>query len=70
MKAWPLALSVVLLAAPGAAHEKRTDRCGCHHQFGLRHCHPKKKTPKCEAPVKASEAPEKKKKEKGDRLLF
>jgi hypothetical protein len=42
-----------LMAAPAWAHEKRTDRCGCHHEFGLRHCHPNKKTQGCEAPVKA-----------------
>ncbi|MDQ3263880.1 MAG: hypothetical protein M3Y59_09485, partial [Myxococcota bacterium] len=39
---------------PAAAHEKRADKCGCHHQYGLRHCHPKYKTKTCEAPVKAT----------------
>jgi hypothetical protein len=33
--------------------QKRTDACGCHHHYGLRHCHPKKRTSRCEAPVKA-----------------
>ena len=46
----------VLWGAPAWGHvEKRTDPCGCHHQWGLRHCHPKKKTQRCEAPVKSSE---------------
>jgi hypothetical protein len=36
--------------------QKRTDACGCHHHFGLRHCHPKRKTARCEAPV-ASQRP-------------
>lgn len=48
-------IAAMLLAAPAVAHEKRADKCGCHHQYGLRHCHPKKKTDHCEAPVKATE---------------
>lgn len=52
-KLWGLFLGAALLAAPATAraHQKRTDRCGCHHQYGLRHCHPNKKTQSCEAPV-------------------
>ena len=44
-----------LLAGPATAlsHEKRTDRCGCHQQYGLRHCHPSKRTQGCEAPARA-----------------
>ena len=54
MRAWGLLLVAGLMAAaPAWSHEKRTDRCGCHHEFGLRHCHPNKKTQSCEAPVKA-----------------
>ena len=48
------ALAVSLAAGSAAAHEKRTDACGCHHQYGSRHCHPKKKKTHCEAPVKYS----------------
>jgi hypothetical protein len=40
----------------GSCSKKRTDACGCHHHFGLRHCHPKRKTPRCEAPVRADVA--------------
>lgn len=47
---WAVALGL-LVAAPVVGHEKRTDRCGCHHQYGLRHCHPNKKTRTCEAPA-------------------
>lgn len=32
--------------------KKRVDACGCHHVYGLRHCHPARKTDHCEAPVK------------------
>ena len=41
----------LLVAAPALAHHARTDKCGCHNQYGLRHCHPSKKTKRCEAPV-------------------
>ena len=43
----------LLVAAPARAHDHRTDRCGCHHQYGLRHCHPNKKSQGCEAPASA-----------------
>lgn len=29
--------------------KKRVDACGCHHVFGVRHCHPNRRTPHCEA---------------------
>ena len=54
MRGWVLgvAAALALLGGPAFGHkEKRTDACGCHHQWGLRPCHPKKKTPRCEAPV-------------------
>ncbi|MCI0572698.1 MAG: hypothetical protein L0Y66_18240 [Myxococcaceae bacterium] len=48
------AASPPLQATSGSScAKKRTDACGCHHHFGLRHCHPKLKTPRCEAPVRA-----------------
>jgi len=52
---WGLLLGAgLLVAAPAWAHDnKRTDKCGCHHQYGLRHCHPNKETPGCEAPASA-----------------
>jgi hypothetical protein len=46
-----LAALVLVFAAPAFGHERVADKCGCHSQFGLRHCHPKKKTRTCEAPV-------------------
>ncbi|HVG61964.1 MAG TPA: hypothetical protein VNA24_25600 [Hyalangium sp.] len=33
--------------------KKRVDPCGCHHVYGIRHCHPNRKGAHCEAPVKA-----------------
>lgn len=49
-------LSALFWTATAAAHDnKRIDACGCHHQYGLRHCHPKKKSNRCEAPVNGAE---------------
>ncbi|MHB8878950.1 MAG: hypothetical protein ACYC8T_35055 [Myxococcaceae bacterium] len=48
----------LLLAWPAFGHESRMDKCGCHNQYGLRHCHPSKRTKRCIAPVKGkTEAP-------------
>ncbi len=46
---------MALVAMPASAHSRRTDPCGCHSQFGTRHCHPTKKTAHCEAPVRAQQ---------------
>ncbi|MBN1203447.1 MAG: hypothetical protein JXB05_00800 [Myxococcaceae bacterium] len=43
---------------PQVCAKKRVDACGCHHVYGIRHCHPNRKSDHCEAPVKAP-APEK-----------
>lgn len=38
---------------PAVCAKKRVDPCGCHHVYGIRHCHPARKGDHCEAPVKA-----------------
>ncbi|MCP3102526.1 hypothetical protein LZ198_26995 [Myxococcus sp. K15C18031901] len=38
---------------PSVCAKKRVDACGCHHVYGIRHCHPNRKGEHCEAPVKA-----------------
>ncbi|MFP2911267.1 hypothetical protein ACLESD_40835 [Pyxidicoccus sp. 3LFB2] len=38
---------------PSICAKKRVDPCGCHHVYGIRHCHPNRKGEHCEAPVKA-----------------
>lgn len=49
-------LAALLWGASATAHDnRRIDACGCHHQYGLRHCHPKKKSERCEAPVSGRE---------------
>jgi len=52
-----LVVAVLLTGAPDlkASYEspqcqkKRVDACGCHHVYGIRHCHPNRKTNRCEA---------------------
>lgn len=39
---------------PQICAKKRVDPCGCHHIYGMRHCHPNRKSDHCEAPVKAT----------------
>lgn len=29
--------------------KKPVDACGCHHVYGVRHCHPTRRTNHCEA---------------------
>jgi hypothetical protein len=55
------ALAVALVSATAQAHyTKRTDACGCHHQWGVRHCHPSKMTSHCESPAGKTGAEKKK----------
>ena len=37
-----------------SCQKKRVDACGCHHVYGVRHCHPTRKSSHCE--VMASSA--------------
>jgi hypothetical protein len=48
--AWPSPRAAAL--NPQACAKKRVDACGCHHLYGLRHCHPNRKGPHCELPVR------------------
>lgn len=44
------------LARARTCAKKRTDACGCHHYFGVRHCHTKLKTDKCQRYVERQPA--------------
>ncbi|MBX5484582.1 MAG: hypothetical protein IRZ16_22390 [Myxococcaceae bacterium] len=44
--------SPISTAGTQKCEQKRVDACGCHHVYGLRHCHPNRRTSHCEAPVK------------------
>jgi hypothetical protein len=48
--AWPAPRAAAV--NPQACAKKRVDACGCHHLYGLRHCHPNRKGPHCELPVR------------------
>lgn len=41
------------LVSSGRCAKKPVDACGCHHVYGVRHCHPNRKTSKCEAVAEA-----------------
>ena len=53
--------SVPLTAAPAfntnVCQKKRVDPCGCHHVYGLRHCHPNRMSSHCERLSQAPVAP-------------
>lgn len=49
--AWPTPRAAAV--NPQACERKRVDPCGCHHLYGLRHCHPNRKGPHCELPVRS-----------------
>lgn len=37
----------------GICSKKRVDACGCHHVYGMRHCHMNRRSEHCEAPANA-----------------
>jgi hypothetical protein len=60
MRAWKAAgvlagvlLSGIPIFAEGPCAKKRVDACGCHHVYGVRHCHPNRRTKNCAAPASA-----------------
>jgi hypothetical protein len=53
LQAGPVEMSAGAVFNPSVCAKKRVDACGCHHVYGMRHCHPNRKSNHCEAPVKA-----------------
>jgi hypothetical protein len=53
---WSLGACALWVSIPifaeGPCATKRVDACGCHHVHGIKHCHPNRKTDKCQATVK------------------
>ena len=47
------ALAAAMSYPSSVCTKKRVDACGCHHVYGVRHCHPDRKGKHCEAVVKA-----------------
>ena len=55
VNAGPVEVKTAPVFNPAVCSKKRVDACGCHHVYGVRHCHPKRKSDHCEAMVQASE---------------
>lgn len=53
LQAGPTEMAAGPVFNPSVCAKKRVDACGCHHVYGVRHCHPNRKTDHCEAPVNA-----------------
>ncbi|HEX8435566.1 hypothetical protein [Archangium sp.] len=59
LNAGPVDVKTAPVFNPAVCSKKRVDACGCHHVYGVRHCHPKRKSEHCEAMVQANEPAEK-----------
>ncbi len=55
LNAGPVDVKTAPVFNPAICSKKRVDACGCHHVYGVRHCHPKRKSDHCEAMVQATE---------------
>jgi len=55
---WSLGACALWVSIPvfaeGPCATKRVDACGCHHVHGIKHCHPNRKTDKCQATAKGT----------------
>ncbi|HEX8821740.1 MAG TPA: hypothetical protein VF794_17580 [Archangium sp.] len=60
LNAGPVDVKTAPVFNPAICSKKRVDPCGCHHVYGVRHCHPKRKSEHCEAMVQATEPAAKK----------
>jgi hypothetical protein len=58
VNAGPVEVKTTPVFNPAVCAKKRVDACGCHHVYGVRHCHPKRKSEHCEAMVKAPDSAE------------
>jgi hypothetical protein len=41
-------------AGTQSCEKKRVDACGCHHVYGVRHCHPNRRSNHCEQLAEAT----------------
>jgi hypothetical protein len=65
LNAGPVDVKTAPVFNPSVCAKKRVDACGCHHVYGVRHCHPKRRSDHCEAMVQASEPEEREAAEPG-----
>ncbi|HLL54080.1 MAG TPA: hypothetical protein VK447_11060 [Myxococcaceae bacterium] len=61
VKLGAILLAAVLWTPPlvktGRCMKKPVDPCGCHHVYGVRHCHPTRRTSHCEARAETQQPP-------------
>ncbi|WNG32303.1 hypothetical protein F0U60_00820 [Archangium minus] len=60
VNAGPVDVKTAPVFNPSICAKKRVDACGCHHVYGVRHCHPKRKSEHCESMAQVNEPSEKK----------
>lgn len=53
VNAGPVEAKTAPVFNPSLCAKKRVDACGCHHVYGVRHCHPKRQTEHCEGLAQA-----------------
>ncbi|RKH15860.1 hypothetical protein D7Y13_33060 [Corallococcus praedator] len=58
LQAGPVEMTAGPVFNPALCAKKRVDPCGCHHVYGIRHCHQSRKSNHCEAQVRAYEPEE------------
>ncbi len=56
VNAGPVDVKTAPVFNPAICAKKRVDACGCHHVYGIRHCHPKRKSEHCEAMAQAPQS--------------
>jgi hypothetical protein len=59
VNAGPVEVKTAPVFNPSICAKKRVDACGCHHVYGVRHCHPKRKTEHCESMAQVNDSSEK-----------
>lgn len=60
VNAGPVEVKTAPVFNPSICNKKRVDACGCHHVYGVRHCHPKRKSEHCESMAWFNDANDKK----------
>jgi hypothetical protein len=55
VQAGPVEVKAAPVFNPSLCAKKRVDSCGCHHVYGVRHCHTKRQTEHCEGMVQRDE---------------
>jgi hypothetical protein len=56
VQAGPVEVKVAPVFNPSLCAKKRVDSCGCHHVYGVRHCHSKRQSGHCEGMVRVDDA--------------